>query len=343
MSTPSSIPSVPSTQMMPLANVQMAESLPSQSSRILASNSNASFRSGRSNKSSSSKTKKSKKMRKKSRSVHSGHSLGSIHARSQRSSNSKQRAELQKLAIDIVKTYKVTRCPKSKCMDPYCPNYHNWEDRRRSPFSFAYSELPCARIFDAKTKKFTDNCYGCPMNEACEFAHNYLEIWYHPNIFHTKMCPIMKYQKQCPWGFKCSHYHKKSQKQRRAVCVNVNSNIAQSTSVHHGAPPNLVQQHIVGQSPQLGGPHRPPLTNRQKSSPSILSSEIGSPYSVVSSFDDGMNGQSMNGQQQQQQQQRNGLMSPHFNQGQHHQSSNNGHVTTANVQYLSNYLCSPYK
>lgn len=333
MSTPSSIPSVPSTQMMPLANVQMADSMPSASSRIVQSHSNASFRSGRSQKSNSSKKKKSKKKSKKSRSVHSGQSLGSIHGHSHRSNNSK-RAELQKLAIDIVKTYKVTRCPKSKCVDPYCPNYHNWEDRRRSPFSFGYSEHPCARIFDAKTKKFTDNCYGCPMNEACEFAHNYLEIWYHPNIFHTKQCPLVKYQKNCPWGFKCSHYHKRSQKQRKAVMLS-QANIAQNSG-HHGAPPNL-QQHIVGQQV---GPHRPPLTHRAKQSPSMMSSEIGSPYSAVSSFDDGSNanGQS-NGQSQQQQ--RNGLMSPHFNQHSLQQHENNGANNNKSSPHDSSYSFNP--
>merc|ERR1712232_474413 len=219
LSTPSRIPSVPSSaQLMPLSNMQMAESLPSNPSRILQSQSNASFRSASKRSSSSRGIKKQR--RKKSRSVHSGQSLGSIHGHSHYSNGSKQRAEMLKMSIDIVKTYKVTRCSKSKCLDAFCPNYHNWEDRRRSPFSFGYCEIACSRIFDEKTKKFTDNCYGCPRNESCEFAHNYLEIWYHPNVFHTKLCPLMKYQKHCPWGFKCSHYHKRSQKQRKPLtCV----------------------------------------------------------------------------------------------------------------------------
>eukprot|EP00481_Brizalina_sp_1-RS-2013_P003299 TRINITY_DN8911_c0_g1_i1.p1 TRINITY_DN8911_c0_g1~~TRINITY_DN8911_c0_g1_i1.p1 ORF type:complete len:109 (-),score=18.18 TRINITY_DN8911_c0_g1_i1:175-501(-) len=76
--------------------------------------------------------------------------------------------------------------------------------------------------YDNKLRKFTDNCYGCPNNEQCEYSHNYLEIWYHTNNFHTKQCPIQKYNKNCKWSFKCTHYHKKIHK--RIINNNNNNN-----------------------------------------------------------------------------------------------------------------------
>lgn len=301
--------------------------------------SNKSVKSGKSNKSKksktsqrSNKTKSSKRSKKSTKSKSSRKNGNKSHKKNIQKLENK-RLRLEQRAIDIIKTYKILSCQKNKCNDIYCPKYHNYDDRRRSPFQFNYCHEPCSRIFDNKTKKFTDNGYGCPMNDSCEYAHNYLEIWYHPNLFHTKQCPIMKYQKNCPWKFKCSHYHKKSHKRIKPVTYNKQSQQQQRPSTyspisssaysshshsfynnnHHNnhsnvAPPNL-HQHINGQNNNghhhhhHNGPQRPPLTNNHRHH----QSEINSPYSALS-FDSGINNNNNNGHSSSIRQ--NGLISP---------------------------------
>eukprot|EP01084_Bolivina_argentea_P095155 171085_1 len=266
----------------------------------------ASYRSNRS----SNRSQKSGKSSSKSKSSTKGQARNGSKRKSPKHNAKKKKRSRRKLeknlndekqAIDVINSYKVTRCTKSKCNDVYCVNYHNLEDRRRSPLSYNYIGEACARIFDSKTRKFTDNCYGCPANENCEYAHNYLEIWYHPKVFHTKRCPFIKYQKSCPWGFKCSHYHKKAHKRSLSSLMQVQqqqqqkyspqsssqySNHSQTQAQqqtyaphiamphpHHAAHPMAMHTpHTHGPPPNLvathahaPGPHRPPLTtNRAK-------------------------------------------------------------------------------
>jgi len=149
----------------------------------------------------------------------------------------KKRERLERAALDIIKTYKVNECEATKCNDVFCVNYHSLEERRRDPFTINYCSEPCQRIFDEKQRKFLDNGYGCPMNDACEFAHNYLELWYHPNVFHTRKCPLIKYHKKCAWGFKCSHYHKKSHKRIRGGTY-----MSTLHAVNNGSSHNLSKQ-----------------------------------------------------------------------------------------------------
>mmetsp|Transcript_50255 Transcript_50255/g.45040 ORF Transcript_50255/g.45040 Transcript_50255/m.45040 type:complete len:805 (+) Transcript_50255:82-2496(+) len=308
----------------------------------------------------SNKTKSSKSSKKSTKSVSTKSKSSGKSGKSGKSSHHKKsirklenkRLRLEQKAIEIVKSYKISPCQKNKCNDIYCHNYHNYDDRRRSPFQFNYCHEACSRIFDNKTKKFTDNGYGCPMNENCEYAHNYLEIWYHPNVFHTKQCPIMKYQKSCPWKFKCSHFHKKTHKRTRPVGFNHNinslsqqqqqqqliqqqrpstyspiSSSAYSSHSYHGHPPPNLHQHINHQNGNNGhnhnGPQRPPLTNTNRHHHHHQNNkhEISSPYSNNNNNNNhnNMNPMNLGNNGHNHQQMRNGLISP--NKSSQHDSS----------------------
>ena len=71
-----------------------------------------------------------------------------------------------------LQNFKKFKCNKNKCKNPMqCFDYHNDQDRIRD--SKYYSPEKCP-----------ENC----QNEACGFAHNDFEKWYHPRLYKRVFC-----------------------------------------------------------------------------------------------------------------------------------------------------------
>eukprot|EP00485_Elphidium_margaritaceum_P002800 CAMPEP_0202698764 /NCGR_PEP_ID=MMETSP1385-20130828/11993_1 /ASSEMBLY_ACC=CAM_ASM_000861 /TAXON_ID=933848 /ORGANISM="Elphidium margaritaceum" /LENGTH=648 /DNA_ID=CAMNT_0049355537 /DNA_START=65 /DNA_END=2011 /DNA_ORIENTATION=+ len=174
----------------------------------------------------------------------------------ERKQRRKQRAQLERDSLQIMKTYKVNECRNTKCSDVLCPHFHSWQDRRRCPFTYTYSHCACPQVFDMKTRKFGDTTQ-CLMRDGCGYAHNYMEVWYHPSTFHTRMCPLVRYQQPCPWNFHCSHYHRKLHR-RKVSAPHATATVA-SNALHIKQQQQQQQQQlnvahaIVSIPPNLSG------------------------------------------------------------------------------------------
>lgn len=72
-------------------------------------------------------------------------------------------------------------------------DYHNPNEKRRSPFSFKYRAKMCLK----------PNC----TESRCGFAHHTWEIMYHPMNYKKVMCKRFTETGNCKLGEDCSHAH----------------------------------------------------------------------------------------------------------------------------------------
>lgn len=93
-----------------------------------------------------------------------------------------------------LKTYKTQKCPNGeKCKG--CNRYHYEGEKRRDFNKIQYSATLCQRA------------QNCMMQERCGKAHNFIELYYHPQIFRSLPCPYAIKCKQCSFGSLCNFIH----------------------------------------------------------------------------------------------------------------------------------------
>ena len=93
-----------------------------------------------------------------------------------------------------LKTYKSQKCPiGEKCKG--CNRYHYEGERRRDLEKIQYAPMLCPR---------TGNCY---QQDRCGKCHNFMEIYYHPQIYRSHPCPYTIKMKQCGLGKYCNFIH----------------------------------------------------------------------------------------------------------------------------------------
>jgi hypothetical protein len=85
-----------------------------------------------------------------------------------------------------------------------CLYAHNWQDFRRKPHLFEYTNIMCPNWrSDTFLCVYND---GCPLEANCRYCHGWKEQQYHPMDYKTKMCPEGK---KCSRGGSsaCPFYH----------------------------------------------------------------------------------------------------------------------------------------
>lgn len=76
-----------------------------------------------------------------------------------------------------------------------CARWHDEYDKRRDPIEIYYSPTPCLTIYNEETGHFDhETCY-CEHGDKCEFAHNLVEIQYHPQMYKVAECPYQHLDK----------------------------------------------------------------------------------------------------------------------------------------------------
>lgn len=93
-----------------------------------------------------------------------------------------------------VKTYKTQKCTVGdKCKG--CNRYHYEGEKRRDIEKNYYYPVICPRG------------NNCPNIEKCSKAHNFVELYYHPQIYRSTACPLTVKFKQCALGNFCNCLH----------------------------------------------------------------------------------------------------------------------------------------
>lgn len=93
-----------------------------------------------------------------------------------------------------IKTYKMQKCLiGDKCKG--CNRYHFEGERRRDIEKHYYYPALCPR---------GNNCQNI---EKCSKAHNFVEIYYHPQVYRSISCPYTTKFKQCAFGGWCNFLH----------------------------------------------------------------------------------------------------------------------------------------
>lgn len=79
-----------------------------------------------------------------------------------------------------------------------CPYYHDKKkDRRRA-----------LGTYQAERCQFLMNKKECPYKDQCQFAHNRVEEFYHPDKYKAKFCSsYFRSDKECEYGPFCSFAH----------------------------------------------------------------------------------------------------------------------------------------
>ena len=93
-----------------------------------------------------------------------------------------------------LKTHKTQKCPVGeKCRG--CNKYHYEGEKRRELEKIQYTPMICARAG------------SCMQQDRCGKAHNFMEIYYHPQIYRSHPCPYTIKLKQCVMGTYCNFIH----------------------------------------------------------------------------------------------------------------------------------------
>lgn len=93
-----------------------------------------------------------------------------------------------------IKTFKVQKCLNGdKCKG--CNRYHYEGEKRRDIEKHYYHAAICPRGIN------------CQNIEKCSKAHNFFEIFYHPQIYRSTECPFTVKFKQCVLGGFCNFLH----------------------------------------------------------------------------------------------------------------------------------------
>jgi len=83
-----------------------------------------------------------------------------------------------------------------------CVYAHNWQDFRRKPNLFRYTNQLCpnwqSETFISEYKE------GCIYEHNCGYCHGWKEQLYHPLTYKTMICPDIK---KCQKGMECPYYH----------------------------------------------------------------------------------------------------------------------------------------
>ena len=106
--------------------------------------------------------------------------------------------------------FKTIWCPstdqKHKKSRGDCVFAHNWQDFRRKPNQFAYTQEKC---FSWRTEQFVHNIGdGCVNEFLCHRSHGWKEQEYHPNNYRTNPC---RAQKDCKKAH-CPYFHNLGEK-----------------------------------------------------------------------------------------------------------------------------------
>jgi len=101
-------------------------------------------------------------------------------------------------------TYKSSPCPYlNEHEHRGCPFYHGEFDRRRLT-TYAYQSEPCEFCFDSSVM-----C--CPRGDTCSFAHNRVEVFYHPDVVRQRLCATYPHVEGCRRGPLCSFAHSRDE------------------------------------------------------------------------------------------------------------------------------------
>lgn len=101
-----------------------------------------------------------------------------------------------------IETFKTRFCDKKYAHEEkICTFYHDNGDKRRK---VNYSAEPCKNIFDLTLKIF--ELKTCQLADLCKFAHNEIEILYHPDKYKTETCRTVN----CNLGEFCPFIHQES-------------------------------------------------------------------------------------------------------------------------------------
>lgn len=93
-----------------------------------------------------------------------------------------------------LKTYKTQKCPNGdKCKG--CNKYHYEGEKRRDLGKIQYAPVLCPRLLN------------CQQQDRCGKSHNFMEIYYHPQIYRSHPCPYSQKCKQCALGTYCNLIH----------------------------------------------------------------------------------------------------------------------------------------
>lgn len=105
--------------------------------------------------------------------------------------------------------FKTVWCPISdkEHQRDQCVYAHNWQDFRRAPHVFDYSNSKCARWSNKKTTKTYKD--GCPLEYRCGHAHGWKELEFHPLLYKTSECRQTKCLK-----IHCPFYHNEQEKRQ---------------------------------------------------------------------------------------------------------------------------------
>jgi hypothetical protein len=93
-----------------------------------------------------------------------------------------------------LKTHKTQPCQLgAKCKG--CNRYHYEGEKRRDLEKIQYAPVLCTRAGN------------CLQKDRCGKAHNFMEIYYHPQIYRSHQCPYTIKFKQCALGQYCNFIH----------------------------------------------------------------------------------------------------------------------------------------
>lgn len=143
--------------------------------------------------------------------------------------------------------FKTQPCRDLHCEDLECWNYHSYKDKRRVPLylpeaqGFAYSASTCS----APNCRYPD----------CLFAHNGLEVSFHPLLYKTKLCAGLVALGHCNFkGPHCAFAHSQAELRLPASLYSLkgaDSFSPQSFKPKIGSPPGF-------SLPRLLVPYSPP-------------------------------------------------------------------------------------
>lgn len=78
------------------------------------------------------------------------------------------------------KLYKVIKCINNSCTFHDCPFYHSTSERRRDLSKIDYEPKACFNVY---TGGIWNNPERCRKGDGCQYAHNSVEMEYHPRHF----------------------------------------------------------------------------------------------------------------------------------------------------------------
>lgn len=112
-----------------------------------------------------------------------------------------------------LKTFRTQKCQVGeKCKG--CTKYHYEGEKRRSVENFQYFATLC------------QNAWNCKAQERCGKAHNFTELFYHPQVFRSVQCPYALKYKKCIFGNLCNFIHlfgsKNNESRVRVKCKSCN-------------------------------------------------------------------------------------------------------------------------